>query len=245
MTIGLIGYGRFGRLAARFVSRAAPVIVYDYRRDPGMRLPRNARWGSLQEAAGARVVILAVPVSSLRNVLRAIRPFLVRGALVADVCAAKVLPSRWMAGMLPRHVQLLGTHPLFGPDTVTRSVRGRTIVVCPIRLGASRLANILRVLRGAGLEVRVQTPSAHDRLIARTILLTQYVGRLITLSGIPLEWDVTAPYRSLLHLADIARRDDVRVFTDMWRYNRHSREVGEALTRGRRRVEKLLDSRRG
>jgi prephenate dehydrogenase len=245
VTIGLIGYGRFGRLAARFISRAAPVVVYDRRRAAGARLPRNARWGSLEEAAGARVVILAVPVSSLHNVLRAIRPHLTRGALVADVCAAKVLPSRWMAAMLPRHVHLLGTHPLFGPDTVTRSVKGRTIVVCPIRLGGARLSSILRILRGAGLEVRVLTPAAHDRLIARTILLTQYVGRLITLSGIPLEWNVTAPYRSLLHLADIARRDDVRVFTDMWRYNRHSREVGAALARGRRRVEQLLRSPRG
>lgn len=199
----------------------------------------------MAEAAAAPVVILAVPVSSLQEVLRAIRPHLSRGALVADVCAAKVLPLRWMADMLPRDVRLVGTHPLFGPDTVTRSLKGRTIVVCPIRVGPPLRRRILRLLRREGLEVEVLSPAAHDRLIARTILLTQYIGRLITLSGIPEAEGVTAPYRSLLHLAGIARRDDLRVFTDMWRYNRHSGEIGAALRKGLRRVERLLPPGRG
>jgi prephenate dehydrogenase len=241
----LIGYGRFGRLAARFLSRSAEVVIYDRVRPAGAKLPRRARWGELREAARQPVVILAVPVSSLPGVLRAIRPLLRRGALVADVCAAKVLPARWMARLLPAHVRLLGTHPLFGPDTVTRSLRGRTIVLCPIRLGAPLLRTIRGKLRNSGMHVAILTPDAHDRLIARTILLTQYVGRLITLSGIPQEREVTAPYRSLLHLAGIARRDDVRVFTDMWRYNRYSGPVGRALVKGHRRVEKLLRSSRG
>jgi len=199
----------------------------------------------LEEVAALPLVILAVPVSVLPQILRAIRPHLVRGALVADVSAAKVLPSRWMRRLLPRHVDLLGTHPLFGPDTVTRSVRGRTIVLCPIRIGPARLRRVRRLLDDAGIRVEVLTPAAHDRLIARTILLTQYVGRLITLSGIPQERGVTTPYRTLLDLAGIARRDDVRVFTDMWRYNRHSAEIGRALRMGHRRIERLLRPARG
>jgi prephenate dehydrogenase len=145
-----------------------------------------------------------------------------------------------MMRRLPKNVTLLGTHPFFGPDTVRRSLRGRTIVLCPVRIPSRHLSRMASVLRQSGLNVRVVTPEEHDRLVSRTVLLTQYIGRLIRMSDIPPEDIVTAPYASLLELADVAARDDLRVFTDMWRYNSYSRELSIALRKGQRHVERLL-----
>src|SRR5271169_3496620 len=93
-SIGLIGYGRFGRLAARYCAHEAVVHVHD----PGVavRSSGRIRRASLAHAASQPVVILAVPVSALRGVLRAIRPFVRPGGLVVDVCAVKTLPLEWM-----------------------------------------------------------------------------------------------------------------------------------------------------
>lgn len=134
VTLGLIGYGRFGRLAARYLARHAPVLVYDKH---SRALPSGRgriRRGSLVDVASQPVVVLAVPISSLRTVLRSIRTHVLPGALIIDVCTVKVKPVQWMKDYLPPSVYLLGAHPLFGPDSDCGTVRGQHIVLCPVRL---------------------------------------------------------------------------------------------------------------
>jgi prephenate dehydrogenase len=213
------------------------VVVHDAKRT---RLPHGARWGTFAEAGAQEVVVLAVPIRALRHVLKSLPPLLPRHALVLDVCAAKVEPARWMKELLPKSVNILGTHPFFGPDTVSASLAGRTIVLCPVRLPAGLRRRVASLLRKEGLVVRVMTPAAHDRLVARTILLTQYVGRLIRHSGIPAEQKLTEPYASLLTLTGIAERDDQAVFTDMWQYNGFSKEIGKSLRKGIDAVDRML-----
>ncbi len=239
MTIGLIGYGRFGRLAARYISRRASLVVYDTRPVAPRHVSRRIRRGSLSEAASQKVVILAVPISSLRGVLRRIGPLVVPRSLVLDVCAAKVIPIRWMKELLPRNVFILGTHPLFGPGGMTGSPRGQRVILCPVRITHRLLSRVERLVRREGLIVERMTPDRHDRMIAETVLLTQYVGRLVSFSGIRKWPAVTPTYEKLRSLEEVARSDTDELFRDMWEYNAYSRRLGRALTAGRARVERV------
>ena len=138
--IALIGYGRFGRLAARYLSRDFRVRIADSRK--GERVDRGAQRVSLEEAASKPIVILAVPISQLRAVLAEIAPSLQPGTLVIDVCSVKEQPVRWMRSLLPRSVSILGTHPLFGPDSAARGLKGHTIALCPVRITGKQLLHV-------------------------------------------------------------------------------------------------------
>ena len=243
MTIGLIGYGRFGRLAARFLARYGKVVVYD-RRTYGESFPsRNIKEGSLSFVAAQRIVILAVPISSLQQILRSISPSIQPNALVIDVCSVKMKPVKWMKHILPKTTSLLGTHPLFGPDTVLRSVRGHRVVVCPVRISQRKLWAVKERLRRAGLEVETMTPNDHDRMIAETLLLTQYIGRLVGHADVRRWSRSTRTYETLRWLADVAEHDSRVLFQDMFRFNPYARRLLRSLDKGQRRVRRELNIR--
>jgi prephenate dehydrogenase len=80
----------------------------------------------------------------------------------------------------------------------------------------------------------------HDRMAARTILLTQLVGRMVHHAALEREPAVTRSYERLMSMVDIARRDTVELFADMVRFNPEGRRVVRAIRRALVRVEREL-----
>ncbi len=233
MNVGLVGYGRFGRLAARYIAKRARVYVFDAlsgRKTESRRIIRS----SLANVASQPIVLLAVPTSALKETLYAIAPHLVPGALVMDACAVKRIPAAWMKRILPRTATIIGAHPFFGPDSARMSLRGHHIVLCPVRTTRRRLNSVARVLRQEGLIVSLMSPASHDRLVAETILLTQYVGRLLALSGLRRQKLVTRNYHALLSLREVAEHDSVQLFVDMVKFNPWGKRVVQAIGRATR-----------
>jgi prephenate dehydrogenase len=243
VTIGLIGYGRFGSLAAKFLSRYGHVVVHDRRRIGRGRLPAKIREAPLAVVASYEIVVLAVPISNLEHILRSIAPFVQPHALILDVCSVKVQPVRWMKNILPRSANILGTHPLFGPDTVSTSVRGLRIVLCPVRISKTMVRTVKDHLQKAGLRVEMMKPERHDRMIAETLFLTQYVGRLV--GHVPVRrWPrSTRTYEMLRWLADVAEHDSRTLFRDMFRFNPYAGRLLRAVDRAQHRIRGELDAR--
>ena len=91
--------------------------------------------------------------------LKQIAPLLKPGAIVADVCSVKVYPARWMQELLPPSVEILATHPMFGPDSAAKSVAGYKIVLCPERIAPERYRKIKRWLENKGVVTIETTPA--------------------------------------------------------------------------------------
>jgi prephenate dehydrogenase len=239
LSVGIVGYGRFGHLAARYIARRADVIVCDRLSRPPGRGRGRVSFGSLAVAARQPIVILAVPVSALPALLRKMRGHLQPGALVIDVCAVKTLPLQWLKKTLPRSVAILGTHPLFGPDSDTGTLRGQRIVFCPGRITPGRLRKARRIASRAGLRVQVMSPRAHDRLMAETLLASQYAGRLMIGAGMKVRPWSTGSYEHLRKLVTIAGNDSFGLFRDMIRFNPYGRQVMRALGRSHRAIDRI------
>ena len=77
--------------------------------------PSSVSWKINRE-----IVVVAVPVAVMPTVFKAIAPHLQPGALVVDVGSVKMLPAQWMTELLPDYVEIVATHPLFGPQSVAR-----------------------------------------------------------------------------------------------------------------------------
>jgi prephenate dehydrogenase len=148
----------------------------------------------------------------------------------------KAIPIRWMKDALPADVGILGTHPFFGPDSAQETLRGKTVVLCPVRISGHHLARVLTELHRVGVETVFMTPIEHDRFMAETILLTQYIGRLVARSGARRWHSVTANYGHLLSIMDTVRHDTTELFADMVRFN----PDGTALITSLRRAAESL-----
>ncbi|MEM7462255.1 MAG: prephenate dehydrogenase, partial [Pseudomonadota bacterium] len=161
-SIGILGFGAFGRLVAEYLHPYFEITVSDPQILPGDHLEHGMHVGSPADVAKADLVILAVPIEVLASSIRELRPHLRPGAIVADVTSVKVEPVKVMKELLPADVEIVGTHPLFGPQSSFDGIVDRKIAICPVRgSSARRIAAFLRyVLK---LKVYITTPEEHDK----------------------------------------------------------------------------------
>jgi prephenate dehydrogenase len=169
------------------------------------------------------------------------RPHLTSTRLIADVCSVKEQPVRWMLELLPPQVGILGSHPMFGPDSAAESLQGRKIVLCPVRISPRRYAAIRRYLTCKGLVVMEASPTEHDRQIAVSLALTHFIGRSLAEMGAkPQDLD-TEGYRRLLHILEVVENDTWQLFADMTRYNRYAEEVRRSFIKAMQSVERRIE----
>jgi prephenate dehydrogenase len=233
--LGIIGVGRFGRLAAKLLKNDFQVRVYDSRKS---RCPQGVSWRPLSEVAAKPVVVLCVPISEIKKTCLTIRPFLGPGQLILDTCSVKVRPLTEMLRTLPEFVEILGTHPLFGPDSVRQGIRGLKIVLCPTR--CQRLLEVKRYLREKGLDVIVSTPDQHDREMAKTQSLFHFLARGIAKSGIQIgRLSTPGPAQFFRDLAEV-QNDSPQLFQDLQTMNRYAAPARRRLIRSLVGLDKAL-----
>lgn len=223
--LAVIGVGSFGRfmiphLAPHFSIRAHEPLG----RIDDLALRHGLAQVTLEEVARSEVVVLAVPVAAIGAVACRIAPFLQPGALVLDVCSVKVEPLRLLADILPADCAVVGTHPLFGPNSSAAGIAGRKISVCEIRGGRSDcVAAFLRDRLGLG--VIVTTPEDHDRQLAVAQGLTHLIGRVLDAMDLPTIEQTTAAYDHLRAMADIVGAVSPEVADAVAGRNPHSAAV--------------------
>lgn len=221
--IGIIGFGRFGKLTARYLVDEYEVAVY-HRTDKSVEINRTgARAASLEAVCQQEIVVPCVPISEFQEVLQDIAPLLRPDALVVDVCSVKEYPVRLMRDILPQTVSILATHPMFGPDSASDSLEGRKICLCEVRIAAQKFQRIKDCLTAKGLVVIEATPEEHDEQIATSLSLTHFIGRTLSEYGAK-QLDIdTEGYKRLLHILEVVERDTWQLFLDMNHYNPYAK----------------------
>lgn len=225
-TIGILGFGAFARLIAANLAPRFRILAHD----PSEMAQAVARQSgvavaSMEEVARSSIVVLAVPLTALESCVSALAGRLRPGQIVIDVCSVKQEPARILQALLPPDIDILATHPMFGPQSARDGVGGHRIVLCPLR-GRQwrRVAAFLRA--SLRLEVIIATPEEHDRQAATSQGLTHLLARAYgSLGDIPL---VRTPSFDLLMKAlDMVRHDSPDVF--------------EAITSGNPYVARVRD----
>ena len=220
--LGLIGFGAFGRLIARHLSDRFDILAHDPAATDG---EGRACLTDLATAAACPVVVLAVPVEAMAATVTAIGPHLTPGSFVIDVGSVKVLPAQLMDQGLPDHVQVVGAHPLFGPQSACDGIAGLRIAVCPVRdpRPARRVAAFCR--QALGLKVFLVTPEDHDREAAVVQGLTHLIARaLLDMEPLPTRM-TTASFDRIMQAVDMVRHDSPAVFRAIERDNPFAAEV--------------------
>jgi prephenate dehydrogenase len=239
MTIGVYGLGRFGFFWSELLSRSVPVCAYS--RSPERRTPPGVRRVGEDELLSQPVIILCVAISSMEDVLGRIHGRLSPGALVMDTCSVKTHPVGLMERMLPASAAILGTHPMFGPDSAREGVAGLSMILCPVRMAVHELERWREFFSTMGLAVSVMSPDEHDREAAFTQGIAHYIGRVLADLGVRQSRIGTVGYNKLLEIVEQTCNDPWQLFLDLQRYNPHTREMRVRLEKSLRSIMVAID----
>ena len=224
-SLGIVGFGAFGQLAARHLVQHFEIAAYDPSPDVAMAAKQlGVRLSSLHSVSRADVILIAAPVSSFEQVVSEIALACKPGALIVDVGSVKVVPSEILLRRLPNHVDIVATHPLFGPQSAMEGIEGLKIAVCPIQ--GKRHARLAAFLRMAlGLTVIMTTPEDHDREAAVVQGLTHLIAKVLLGMG-PLPTRMTTKSFDLLSAAISMVQDDApEVFEAIEKANPYAETV--------------------
>ncbi|MEI7497780.1 MAG: prephenate dehydrogenase/arogenate dehydrogenase family protein [Candidatus Falkowbacteria bacterium] len=253
-TIGLIGFGRFGTLLAAILGCDFKVVVLR-RRGSVEELARAKQVGAevvdLAIVATCDIVVLAVPISETETMIKQIAPLMKDGALLVDTCSVKVLPCRWLKKFVPKNIEIMGTHPMFGPVTsqfnlevMSWHLAGLQTVLCPLRISDVKYKSIKKYLTDLQLEVIETTPEDHDRQNAKTLGLVHYLGRSLLAAGVSEQRIYTPGYLDLLKILPHTTSDNWQLFFDMNNFNPYADEMRERFIAGGLEIEeKVITSR--
>jgi len=239
MKIGVYGLGRFGSLWARILSERFTVVAYNRTKRVEEGLPFSL--GALEDVAACDAVFLCTAISSIEHVLEELAPHLGPGTIVADTCSVKVYPVESMKRLLPGSVSILGTHPMFGPDSARNGLAGLPIILCPVRLSSAELAFWKETFSSFRLRVVEMSAEEHDREAAFTQGITHFVGRVLKDLDLKPSEIGTVGYRKLLEIMDHTCNDPWQLFLDLQHYNPHTVEMRRRLQDSLRRILSKLE----
>jgi len=150
LTIGIVGFGRFGQFIAKAFCKHGHNVVVTSRSDyteiansmGATYVPLSSPQVFVEGAgrsSGLDVIVFCVSILSFEETVESLVPYIeasmkdsqtsdARGPLVVDVLSVKEHPRKVLLNLLPSQVDLLLTHPMFGPDSGKNGWHGLNFV---------------------------------------------------------------------------------------------------------------------
>lgn len=117
-------------------------------------------------------MLVSVPIDITERVIERVGPEVHKGSLLMDVTSVKKAPVAMMEKCTNEGVEVLGTHPLFGPST--KSLRGMPVVLVPVIKGAV-YEKIYEIFARNGAKIEFLTADEHDEIMAVIQGLSHFV----------------------------------------------------------------------
>jgi prephenate dehydrogenase len=247
-TVGIIGYGRFGKLLAGALRQDFRVRVFDSAFDstapaqwnmgseilPPPQGDERLRFLSLEATAESDAVFLCVPILHFDEAARRLAEYIPRASVVLDVCSVKLYPAKILRERVRPVAPILPTHPMFGPVSARDGWTDLPFVFCPEpdagddeRAALEFWSDYVQQTHGA----RALTMSAdeHDRVTAYNLCLTQLLGRALGAMGIRSSAIDAESFKRLLAMKDMSYSDSMDLLIGMHRFNPYAAEMRERL----------------
>ncbi|MBS0349589.1 MAG: prephenate dehydrogenase/arogenate dehydrogenase family protein [Proteobacteria bacterium] len=239
---GIIGFGRFGQLWAKALLPFGSVWVYD--KNTSEKISDSAiKVSNLEEVLkNAEILFLLVPISEFELSCRQIKDLVQPNTLIVDCCSVKVHPVNIMQKIFNPSQPLLGTHPLFGPDSVKRTggLQKHKIVLCPVRVSEQQLEILTQIFEKMGLNMLRTTPEDHDREMANSQGLVHFIGRGLAALDLKPQEISTPDFQALLNINQMVVNDTWRLFLDMHQYNPYTRQIRQRFIHQLTKLEEAI-----
>ena len=227
LVVAVIGLGRFGSFWASLLSTQFEVIAWS--RSKNRETPKGVKRVSFEELFEADTLFLCNAISSMEIVATQIAPMLKPSTVVIDTCSVKVSPLTTLREKLPKQIEILGTHPMFGPDSAKSGVVGLPIVVSSFSQTNKTLKFWIESFKAMKLKVIEMSPDEHDREAAYTQGITHFVGRVLNEMHLEESQMATKGYCSLQNIMKQTCNDPWQLFEDLQKYNSYTSMMRDDL----------------
>lgn len=223
MTVSVYGLGRFGAYWASVL--ANDFKVKGYSRSSSRPTPEGVERVDLEELYNCDVLFISTSISSVKEVVANLAKGLKPGTLVMDTCSVKVYPVKVMQNLFKKDIEIIATHPMFGPDSGKNGVEGLPIVYSPVRCSKENEKFWFDYFEGKGMVVETMTPEQHDKEAAYTQGITHFVGRILDKLELEDSNIATKGYIALQEIVKQTCNDPWQLFLDLQSYNPYTAEM--------------------
>ncbi|MGB9937242.1 MAG: prephenate dehydrogenase [Methanobacterium sp.] len=193
------------------------------------------------------IIILSVPIDSVSSVVPQISPFLKKDSLLMDVTSVKEKPADVMQKHVPEGVEVIPTHPLFGPRI--RSLDGQVVVLTPYKEG-KWFQRIYKFLENENARIIVTTPQNHDKMMSVVQGLTHlaYIGIAATIKKLNIDVKESRKFASPVYglMVDMIARivaQNPYLYYSIQTENRYIKETHETFISVYNNLNKMISSR--
>lgn len=237
--IGIVGFGQFGQFMCGHLEKYFEVIIFK-KEEEGIDEVNVLK----EKLADLDYLILAVPFSAFEEVCKKYSQIVSENTIIVDVTSVKVRLIKLMKRYFLNN-SILGTHPIFGPQSGRNGIEGLPIVLTNVSVEAEKYSGIKKFLSEVfKLNVIEKTAEEHDKEMAYVQGLSHFIGR--TLEGLQIEnFDsATKGYKSLINLKEIVGQDTWELYKTIQNANPYTDEVREKFLQGLNDLETRLRSER-
>ncbi|MDI6885211.1 MAG: prephenate dehydrogenase/arogenate dehydrogenase family protein [archaeon] len=125
-----------------------------------------------KEFVDTDIMLLSVPIDVTGRVIEHMGQELRERSLLMDITSVKRMPMELMEKYTREGVEILGTHPLFGPSA--KSMRGQPVIFVPLRKGPL-YELIHEMFKRNGARIEFLTAEEHDEIMAVIQGLTHFI----------------------------------------------------------------------
>ena len=234
-SVGIIGFGRFGKILSNILQRGFDIKIYD--KNPNLKLT-NVKFVSLDEIVQEKNIFIAVPIRNFKDIIKNIAPKL-NNTTIIDVCSVKMEPVKIMKSFLPQNAGIIATHPLFGPDSFNVN-NNLKMMMNNTRDSYNQFKFWKNYFISQDINIIEMDPSEHDILASKTQGITHFLGRVLKEFGISKTKIDTQGFSELLDLVNQTCNDSWELFSDLQLYNPYTNSVIEKLKKSTNEVSTKL-----
>ncbi len=199
------GTGETGRFFAKFYKKHGfDVAIWGINKKRDIALELGVRFADDidKEIEASDIVMMSVPIDITEKIIGDIAPKMHAGSLLMDITSIKKGPIEAMTKNAPSDVEILGTHPMFGPSIP--DIRGQIVIFTPIEGRCTKWFPVIRNLyENNGAHIEIMDAVAHDKMMAVVQGLTHFAYISIGAVFRELEFGVAESRRFMSPMYDI------------------------------------------
>jgi len=211
-SLSIIGVGAFGEFTIKHLAPYFDLYLYDQYKDLSqVKEIYNVTVTDFSEAMKSDIIVLAVPVQAIEETVEKMAPCLKKGQLIIDVASVKSKPVAAMKSLLPEGVNVVATHPIFGPQSGLHGISGKNIVVMNVRGDKLNCVAEFLALK-LQLNVIQSTPEEHDQQMAYVPGPTHMIARIFKNMDVPQITQASRTYELLEEMVGLIKNDSDDLF---------------------------------
>ncbi len=232
-TLGIVGFGQFGRFIAPYLSPHFDVAAYD----PAVQ-SNLVPMLSMREILSRDIIMLAIPAQHHKSFWLNSSGLVNPEATIIDVSSVKELPLQLMSRYAPKTCSLIGIHPLFGPQSGKNGIINLKATITNERC-TDRVFTLIEAFLShtLGLKVIQMTAAEHDEHMAYVQGLTFFIGKAFNEMDVPDSILKTPTYQHLLNIKEIVGNDSEELYHSIQTQNKYAKEVRKQFLKTTNQLE--------